>query len=44
MGYIPFNYNQINLAAGHYMPSQVKSYNNHQFGRLCMLFSADHNR
>lgn len=31
MGYIPLNYNQINMAAGHYMPSQVKSYNNYQF-------------
>lgn len=31
MGYLPFNYNQINMAAGHYMPSQVKPYNNQQF-------------
>lgn len=31
MGYLPFNYEQINMMAGHYMPSQVKPYNNQQF-------------
>lgn len=29
--YIPFNYEQINLMAGTYSPSQVKSYNNKTF-------------
>lgn len=29
--YIPFNYEEINLAAGRYSPSMVKSYNNQQF-------------
>ena len=31
MGYIPMNYENINLRAGNYMPSQVKPYNNQQF-------------
>ena len=31
MGYIPMNYENINLRAGRYMPSQVKPYNNQQF-------------
>ena len=31
MGYIPFNYDQINIAAGSYNPSPVKSYNNYSF-------------
>ena len=31
MNYIPFNYEHINCAAGHYMPSQVKAYNNAAF-------------
>lgn len=29
--YLPLNYEQINNMAGHYMPSQVKPYNNQQF-------------
>lgn len=29
--YLPLNYNQINLAAGSYFPSQVKPYNNQAF-------------
>ena len=31
MGYIPFNYEQINVAAGTYNPSPVKAYNNQTF-------------
>lgn len=31
MGYIPANYEAINLAAGRYFPSQVKAYNNASF-------------
>lgn len=31
MGYIPFNYNEINIAAGTYNPSPVKAYNNYSF-------------
>lgn len=31
MGYIPFNYEQINTAAGLYNPSPVKAYNNYSF-------------
>lgn len=31
MPYVPFNYEQINLAAGTYNPSPVKSYNNKSF-------------
>lgn len=31
MNYVPFNYEHINCAAGHYMPSQVKPYNNAAF-------------
>lgn len=31
MGYIPFNYEQINVAAGTWNPSTVKSYNNKVF-------------
>lgn len=30
--YIPLNYNQINVGAGTYSPSPVKSYNNRTFG------------
>ena len=30
-GYIPMNYDKINNLAGHYMPSQIKPYNNHQY-------------
>lgn len=30
-GYIPFNYDQINIAAGSYNPSPVKAYNNKTF-------------
>lgn len=30
-GYVPFNYDQINIAAGTYSPSAVKSYNNESF-------------
>ena len=30
-GYIPLNYEQINIAAGSYFPSQVKPYNNQAF-------------
>lgn len=30
-GYLPLNYEQINLAAGTYFPSQVKSWNNQTF-------------
>lgn len=30
-GYVPFNYEQINIAAGTYSPSAVKSYNNESF-------------
>lgn len=31
MRYLPLNYNQINVAAGTYSPSMVKSYNNRTF-------------
>jgi len=31
MGYVPFNYDEINVVAGRYMPSQVKAYNNKTF-------------
>ncbi|MBO7693240.1 MAG: hypothetical protein J6T10_11480 [Methanobrevibacter sp.] len=31
MGYLPLNYEQINLHAGTYFPSQVKPYNNEAF-------------
>ena len=31
LNYVPFNYEHINCAAGHYMPSQVKPYNNAAF-------------
>ena len=31
MGYLPFNYEQINIAAGSYNPSCVKSYNNQTY-------------
>lgn len=31
MGYFPFNYNKINVAAGTYNPSPVKAYNNETF-------------
>lgn len=31
MSYLPLNYNNINLIAGHYIPSQVKYYNTYQF-------------
>lgn len=31
MGYIPLNYEQINIAAGSYNPSPVKPYNNYSF-------------
>ena len=31
IGYVPLNYEQINLAAGTYIPSQVKSFNNQTF-------------
>ena len=31
MNYVPFTYDHINCAAGHYMPSQVKPYNNAAF-------------
>lgn len=30
-GYLPLNYEQINLIDGHYIPSQVKSFNNQTF-------------
>lgn len=30
-GYVPLNYEQIDIAAGTYTPSQVKSYNNQQY-------------
>ena len=30
-GYLPLNYEQINLIDGHYIPSQVKSFNNMTF-------------
>lgn len=30
-GYLPFNYEQLNLMAGTYFPSQVKPYNNQAF-------------
>ena len=30
-GYLPFNYEQLNLIAGTYFPSQVKPYNNQAF-------------
>ncbi len=30
-GYMPLNYEQINIAAGTYFPSQVKAYNNEAF-------------
>ena len=31
LNYVPLNYEHINCAAGHYMPSQVKPYNNAAF-------------
>ena len=31
MGYLPLNYDQINIRAGQYFPSQVKPYNNAAF-------------
>ena len=31
MGYIPFNYEQINYAAGTHLPNTVKAYNNQTF-------------
>ena len=31
IGYVPLNYEQINIAAGTYIPSQVKSFNNLTF-------------
>lgn len=31
MGYLPLNYKDINIAAGQYRPSMVKSYNNYTF-------------
>lgn len=31
MGYLPFNYNQINMTEGHYIPSQIKYYNTYQY-------------
>lgn len=31
IGYVPLNYEQINLIDGHYIPSQVKSFNNMTF-------------
>lgn len=31
MGYFPFNYNQINVAAGSYNPSPVKAFNNYSY-------------
>lgn len=30
-GYLPLNYNEINLAAGSFFPSQVKAYNNQAY-------------
>ena len=30
-GYLPLNYNEINIAAGSYFPSQVKAYNNQAY-------------
>ena len=35
MRYIPFNYEQINIAAGSYSPSPVKAYNNQSFAFWC---------
>ena len=32
MGYMPFNYNEINVAAGTYNPSSVKAKNNYSYG------------
>lgn len=31
LGYVPLNYEEINVAAGQYTPSQVKSYNNQTY-------------
>lgn len=31
MGYMPFNYNEINIAAGSYNPSPVKAFNNYSY-------------
>lgn len=35
MRYIPFDYDQINIAAGQYSPSPVKAYNNEYFAYWC---------
>lgn len=41
MGYLPFNYQQINIAAGTYKPSAVKAYNNQTF---CLWYRALYQR
>lgn len=49
MGYIPFNYENINVAAGTYNPSPVKAYNNKTFSyweralfqRACFAIEAE---
>lgn len=35
MNYIPFNYDQINIAAGHYTPSPIKAFNNNYYAYWC---------
>lgn len=35
MEYIPFSYDQINIAAGHYSPSPVKAFNNQYYAYWC---------
>lgn len=35
MNYIPFNYDQINIVAGHYTPSPIKAFNNNYYAYWC---------
>ena len=35
MNYLPFNYDKINIAAGHYTPSPIKAFNNNYYAYWC---------
>lgn len=35
MNYLPFDYDQINIAAGQYNPSPIKAFNNQYYGYWC---------
>lgn len=35
MNYLPFEYDQINIAAGHYTPSPIKAFNNNYYAYWC---------